>query len=793
MSRSETKQAYNPKFTTDLTSYRNYTLVDLHGQSHEQAKKTVIRHLIQANSQHISRLRIVTGRGNHKNKSGQRGLLYKSFQGWIEEADLGHIIESMTRHDGYYEICLKPTSVDTPTMEEFKNALEAFAHMTAPDIEAKANAGDADCQHLHAKFLEQQQDFKQAFHYYQLAADNNCTTAMHEVGRCYVLGLGTRRSEGRAFTWFKKALSAGYHLSACSLADYYWLGIDRCRQDYKKAIEYYRIAANAGVPIAMRKLAFAYRQGLGTAVNLREAFQWYKQSADLGERTSQFNVAVMYQKGQGTISDEAAAFKYFLLSAKQGDPDAQFYAGQAYLNGCGVEKDSTEGLIWIKRAADNQSQQANFFLARYNEHHEDKTTHFQRAALAGHPLAMIAALSSQQEDITQEEMDSIVEQVAKMSLQADEEDILRFDDHTKFMMIDFMLQKRKKSLHQKALTVLRRGANEGCIYSLRRLSTLYRIGLAVRINHHTSIQYLKKCIMLKDGKSCFLLGFLYDYGLPNSADNKMKACQFYNLAARYNNPKGYLHLALMLFIGKALPQDIPRALTCLHKAIELEASKQSMQSLRSGILDGYDPVTEHVNGLISVMTIALCGPAEPGTGMMNEFEEKTTAHYCAGFDFDHDFLNAGLPCAPDFKAMGNDYFHQHNFTHAILCYDVAHILDTQIKEVLFNRGLCHLKQKQLTLAMKDFDKAIALDGTYDKPIYHKAKLLLTLAQSKKALQTIRAYQSLGGTSAAILQLTDEKATPPRPAVLSTRTNQFFHSQKKGHSQNQARPNNHYPR
>lgn len=59
------------------TTTTNY-MIDLHGLSRTEAKEVVHFWLLNCVRNEVAKIRFVTGRGNHANRSGERGILYKS-------------------------------------------------------------------------------------------------------------------------------------------------------------------------------------------------------------------------------------------------------------------------------------------------------------------------------------------------------------------------------------------------------------------------------------------------------------------------------------------------------------------------------------------------------------------------------------------------------------------------------------------------------------------------------------------------------------------------------------------
>jgi hypothetical protein len=96
------------------TTPQQSQIIDLHGKSLTEAKHYVTATIQDAIKQRISFLRIITGKGNHINKSGNRGVLYKRLPTWLEHPELKPFIESIEHKEGSYLLIINPISAALP-------------------------------------------------------------------------------------------------------------------------------------------------------------------------------------------------------------------------------------------------------------------------------------------------------------------------------------------------------------------------------------------------------------------------------------------------------------------------------------------------------------------------------------------------------------------------------------------------------------------------------------------------------------------------------------------------------
>ena len=88
-------------------------------------------------------------------------------------------------------------------------------------------------------------------------------------------------------------------------------------------------------------------------MDFARAAEWYRRAADQGLPSAQFNVGYGYAHGIGIAKDEAEAVRWFERAAAAGHGMAQQSLGLAYLTGQGVTKDETRALMWLELAAES--------------------------------------------------------------------------------------------------------------------------------------------------------------------------------------------------------------------------------------------------------------------------------------------------------------------------------------------------------------------------------------------------------------------------------------------------------
>jgi TPR repeat protein len=93
-----------------------------------------------------------------------------------------------------------------------------------------------------------------------------------------------------------------------------------------------------------------YTEGVGVEKDFKEAVKWVRLAAEAGVVDAQSLLGTFYMHGQGVEKDVKEAVKWLSMAAENGNPFAQFRLGYCYLKGIGVEMKYMEGLRWLMMA-----------------------------------------------------------------------------------------------------------------------------------------------------------------------------------------------------------------------------------------------------------------------------------------------------------------------------------------------------------------------------------------------------------------------------------------------------------
>lgn len=183
-----------------------------------------------------------------------------------------------------------------------------------------------------------EQDFEKAFHYYNMAAEQNNPIALNNLGSLYFNGIGVTKERSKAMEYFSKSAELGNDNAATNLAFIYLTGGDVERN--KKAIELLKMAAKNGNKLAKFMLGYAHYKGFLVERDNYTAFDLIKEAAGEGAYfdEAQYVLAEMYANGYGTVQNYVNAVDNYTKAVDQGNTDAYFTLAKIYTEGRYAQK-----------------------------------------------------------------------------------------------------------------------------------------------------------------------------------------------------------------------------------------------------------------------------------------------------------------------------------------------------------------------------------------------------------------------------------------------------------------------
>lgn len=260
----------------------------------------------------------------------------------------------------------------------------------------KVEAGDRNAQNELGIIAEDNHDYREAFKWFQLAANRGLSGAQVSLGFFYEMGLGTEKDMGHAAHWYSLAAAQGdpdgeFDMAMCylhgegfeqdqTLAREWFssalshgdggrsangIGLtyyDGSQRDYAEAFRWYLKAAEMGFGEAQYNVCSMTAQGLGIPADFTEALKWCSKLAERGDEWGQFGMGRIYENGTGVPPNPVKAFEWYLKSAEQGFPAAQLSLGVMYSDGTGVQRDLVKAYMWVAVAGSGKHPDAQAAL-----------------------------------------------------------------------------------------------------------------------------------------------------------------------------------------------------------------------------------------------------------------------------------------------------------------------------------------------------------------------------------------------------------------------------------------------
>jgi TPR repeat protein len=238
-------------------------------------------------------------------------------------------------------------------------------------------------------------------------AESGNLSAQLSVAKSYYDGAAGVLSFKQAFDWFQKAADQGSQEAKS------WLGFMTLfgrgtPVDVDKALQLLNEGANAGDPWALtflgiiseggtRELGPKYQSGTSVPKDISKSVEYYKRAIDLGGGMAAQSLGCLYMAGHGVPKDEAMALRYFARSAELGDDWGEFRLGQMYAHGAQVKQDMDRAVQLYTASAQHGNKLAEMELGQFYQSgtfvpqdlHLAKT-YYSRAAIQGYPPAEIA-------------------------------------------------------------------------------------------------------------------------------------------------------------------------------------------------------------------------------------------------------------------------------------------------------------------------------------------------------------------------------------------------------------------
>ncbi len=256
----------------------------------------------------------------------------------------------------------EPKEQDTPT--EDKPDYNKLRRRVL--IELATEKGDVDAMlELARRYHYVDEDEVEALDWYEMAYDEGNSFAAVQIGKIYS-ACKTFTHFPSAYEWFEKGANLGdaeamYYLGEAIIKGY----VPEKEVDAERAFSLWQQAAMAGNKDAIVQLAECYEKGIGTKKDKDAAYGWRLKAAQLGSIPDCNVLGDAYRTGRGVASKNATlAIVWYAKSAFKGDANGMCSIAKMYLKGDGVKKDAKIAKFWLKRAVDEDNEEAEKLLKK---------------------------------------------------------------------------------------------------------------------------------------------------------------------------------------------------------------------------------------------------------------------------------------------------------------------------------------------------------------------------------------------------------------------------------------------
>ena len=241
----------------------------------------------------------------------------------------------------------------------------------AADQSGKANSAESAGELEKGLAAYRQKDYKAAFDHFKIAAEQGNAEAQYQLAICYTEGKGVELDKAKGFEWMLKSANLGNPKAQCVVGMCYMGGNEVAKDDAEgkkwiaKSIDGLRKAAEQGDAHASAYLGGCYGDGIGVEKDRELSLKWIRAAADQGHSASQVALGVMMMQEK----KQEDAVDWFRKAAENESHEAQFILGRIYENGLlGTKKDKTEAKEWYRMAASSPdpdvAKEANAALKR---------------------------------------------------------------------------------------------------------------------------------------------------------------------------------------------------------------------------------------------------------------------------------------------------------------------------------------------------------------------------------------------------------------------------------------------
>lgn len=180
---------------------------------------------------------------------------------------------------------------------------------------------------LGSLYEEKHQNYEQALHWYSIAAENGLDAGQNSLGLLHDRGLGVPENKEEAIRLYTLAAQQN-----CSEAMINLGALLYSQEKYSDAFPWLKKAAELGEDVAQYNVATMYINGHGVEESMQKAMPYLMESAKQDNPKALFLLGEVFYDGYGVEPDEERGLYFMHLAYELGHPDATLFLGKVFEN-----------------------------------------------------------------------------------------------------------------------------------------------------------------------------------------------------------------------------------------------------------------------------------------------------------------------------------------------------------------------------------------------------------------------------------------------------------------------------
>lgn len=209
---------------------------------------------------------------------------------------------------------------------------------------------------------EQKLNPVEAVKWYKSSAEDGNLYAMVLYATLLEYGYGVKKDSAEALKWITEAANQGHLAGIGALGKIYYVG-HGVEVNYKEAAKWLKISSDTKAPPFMVMYGNILLEGAeGVPKDINKAINLYKLAAEAGDEDGINNYANINYDGELIPQNVPEALKWFRIGAEKGNPDSMTSLASLYILGEGVEANPNEAFRLASKAAEKNNSTAQYLL-----------------------------------------------------------------------------------------------------------------------------------------------------------------------------------------------------------------------------------------------------------------------------------------------------------------------------------------------------------------------------------------------------------------------------------------------